>query len=138
MNHTYLVFCSNTTALDELRLRLTPQHDIVPCASLEELRQRLAVNPNRSVVAAPTETPTHVNGHGVHHQPTANGVDVDSMVNRDGSAARTLADRVDIFEQKVIESSLQRNGNRRKDTAAELGISRVTLYNKMKKFGLLA
>jgi DNA-binding NtrC family response regulator len=50
---------------------------------------------------------------------------------------KTLAARVDLLEQKIIESTLSRNRHHRKDTAAELGISRVTLYNKMKKFGML-
>ena len=50
---------------------------------------------------------------------------------------KSLEARVDQLEQKIIEESLQRNNHRRKETAAELGISRVTLYNKMKKFGLL-
>jgi len=50
---------------------------------------------------------------------------------------KSLEARVDQLEQRIIEESLQRNNHRRKETAAELGISRVTLYNKMKKFGLL-
>jgi transcriptional regulator with PAS, ATPase and Fis domain len=50
---------------------------------------------------------------------------------------RTLEARVDVMEQRIIEDCLTRNNHRRKETAAELGISRVTLYNKMKKFGLL-
>jgi len=49
----------------------------------------------------------------------------------------TLEARVDVMEQRIIEDCLRRNHQSRKDTAAELGISRVTLYNKMKKFGLL-
>ena len=51
--------------------------------------------------------------------------------------ASSLEARVDVLEQRIIEDSLKRNNFRRKETAAELGISRVTLYNKMKKFGLL-
>lgn len=49
----------------------------------------------------------------------------------------TLEHRVGAVECQIIEESLRRNGNRRQATAAELGISRVTLYNKMKKFGLM-
>jgi DNA-binding NtrC family response regulator len=49
----------------------------------------------------------------------------------------TLEARVDVLERRIIEDCLQRNNFRRKETAAELGISRVTLYNKMKKFGLM-
>ena len=55
------------------------------------------------------------------------------------SAAATvsLEARVDVLERRIIEDCLARNNYRRKETAAELGISRVTLYNKMKKFGLM-
>jgi DNA-binding NtrC family response regulator len=48
----------------------------------------------------------------------------------------TLEARVDELERRIIEDSLRRHNHRRKETAAELGISRVTLYNKMKKLGL--
>jgi DNA-binding NtrC family response regulator len=51
--------------------------------------------------------------------------------------AVSLEARVDVLERRIIQDCLQRNNYRRKETAAELGISRVTLYNKMKKFGLL-
>ena len=40
-------------------------------------------------------------------------------------------------EYRIITESLRRNNFRRSDTAAELGISRVTLYNKMRKMGIL-
>lgn len=53
------------------------------------------------------------------------------------NAPRTLEAQVDVLEQRIIEDSLSRNNRRRKETAVELGISRVTLYNKMKKFGML-
>ena len=51
--------------------------------------------------------------------------------------SKTLEARVDLIECRIIEDCLRRNNHRRKETAAELGISRVTLYNKMKKFGLM-
>ena len=79
-----------------------------------------------------------------------NGVatETDSMVTPDSAVSvgaeygglgncRTLEARVDLIERRIIEDCLQRNNHRRKETAAELGISRVTLYNKMKKFGLM-
>ncbi|MEX2174319.1 MAG: sigma-54 dependent transcriptional regulator [Pirellulaceae bacterium] len=53
------------------------------------------------------------------------------------TAQVTLEARVDVVQRRIIEESLQRHNFRRKETAAELGISRVTLYNKMKKFGLM-
>jgi DNA-binding NtrC family response regulator len=49
----------------------------------------------------------------------------------------TLEERVGQIERRIIEESLQRNNFHRTVTARELGISRVTLYNKMKKFGIL-
>lgn len=71
-------------------------------------------------------------------------VDFGDPLRRPGLAARapaqhaaSLEARVDVLERRIIEDCLQRNNYRRKETAAELGISRVTLYNKMKKFGLL-
>ena len=53
------------------------------------------------------------------------------------TATASLEARVDVLERRIIEDCLARNNYRRKETAAELGISRVTLYNKMKKFGLM-
>ncbi len=53
------------------------------------------------------------------------------------SHAATLEEKVNIVERRIIEDSLRRNENHRQATAKELGISRVTLYNKMKKFGML-
>jgi transcriptional regulator with PAS, ATPase and Fis domain len=53
------------------------------------------------------------------------------------TAQHSLEARVDVLERRIIQDSLARNNHRRKETAAELGISRVTLYNKMKKFGLM-
>jgi DNA-binding NtrC family response regulator len=52
-------------------------------------------------------------------------------------APSSLEARVDVLERRIIQDCLARNNYRRKETAAELNISRVTLYNKMKKFGLL-
>ncbi len=73
------------------------------------------------------------------HMDRARDVDelVERVLEQSNGHAKTLAARVDMLEQKIIEYSLIRNGQHRKETAAELGISRVTLYNKMKKFGLL-
>jgi len=50
---------------------------------------------------------------------------------------KTLGEKLGMLERRIIEDSLRRNSFCRKDTAAELGIGRVTLYNKMKKFGLM-
>jgi DNA-binding NtrC family response regulator len=60
-----------------------------------------------------------------------------AMSGASARQATSLESRVDVLERRIIQDCLQRNSFRRKETAAELGISRVTLYNKMKKFGLM-
>lgn len=50
---------------------------------------------------------------------------------------RTLEERVDEMERRIIEEALRRHDYHRAATAKELGISRVTLYHKMKKYGML-
>ncbi len=56
-----------------------------------------------------------------------------------GSAYRrlTLEQRLGEVERRIIEESLQRHNYHRIHTARELGVSRVTLYNKMKKYRML-
>lgn len=48
-----------------------------------------------------------------------------------------LAEAKKEAESALIEEALRRNGNNRRKTAAELGISRMTLYNKMHRYGFL-
>src|SRR5262249_32876811 len=48
----------------------------------------------------------------------------------------TLDEVRDLAELSRIEEALRRNKNNRLRTAAELGISRMTLYNKLYKYGL--
>lgn len=51
-------------------------------------------------------------------------------------SAPQLQRQVAATEKDVIEQALMRNNYNRTKTAKELGISRVTLYNKMKRYGL--
>ncbi|GAB6164784.1 sigma-54 dependent transcriptional regulator [Thermostilla marina] len=53
------------------------------------------------------------------------------------SPGKTLEERVDEVERLIIEEALRRHGYHRAETARELGISRVTLYHKMKKYGMV-
>lgn len=77
------------------------------------------------------------------HEPQAAPVHTSAALPMTGAAvaaarvSTSLEARVDVLERRIIQDCLARNNFRRKETAAELGISRVTLYNKMKKFGLL-
>jgi transcriptional regulator with PAS, ATPase and Fis domain len=49
----------------------------------------------------------------------------------------SLSNSIDVVERTFIQKALERHGNSRARTAAALGISRVTLYKKMKKYGLM-
>jgi DNA-binding NtrC family response regulator len=49
----------------------------------------------------------------------------------------TLADSKDQAERRRISEAIERNGNNRQRAASELGISRMTLYNKLHKLGLM-
>ena len=55
----------------------------------------------------------------------------------DESDATSLADRVACNERQILEEALRQNGNNRTATARSLGISRVGLYKKMRKHGML-
>jgi DNA-binding NtrC family response regulator len=51
--------------------------------------------------------------------------------------ADTLGRQIAFTEKEIIEQALFKNNFSRTHTAKELGISRVTLYNKMKKYGMM-
>lgn len=48
----------------------------------------------------------------------------------------SLGQQVALSEREIIEQALFKNNYSRTSTAKSLGISRVTLYNKMKKYGM--
>lgn len=50
---------------------------------------------------------------------------------------RSLEHQVALTEKEIIEQALFKNNFSRTNTARDLGISRVTLYNKMKKYDML-
>ncbi|MFO1045266.1 MAG: sigma-54 dependent transcriptional regulator [Planctomycetaceae bacterium] len=78
-----------------------------------------------SGTAGPTNDPTVVLGYSTTPPPP--------VVQND----RTLGGQIALSEKDIIEQTLFKNTFSRTKTAKELGISRVTLYNKMKKYGLL-
>jgi DNA-binding NtrC family response regulator len=49
----------------------------------------------------------------------------------------SLGNRIEVTEKDIIEQALLNNNFSRTNTARHLGISRVTLYNKMRKYGIL-
>jgi DNA-binding NtrC family response regulator len=52
--------------------------------------------------------------------------------------ASFLHQQRDVIEKEIIQRALMENGYRRALTAEVLGISRVALHKKLKKFGLTA
>lgn len=54
-----------------------------------------------------------------------------------GERGESLLERRNILERGIIERVLQKSGYSRAQAASLLGVSRVTLYKKMKKYGLL-
>ena len=137
MNQKFLVINCNENDVDDLRQRLGGRH-VISCESIDDVARYL---PSVSMAALVSQPATPINVTSAMDVTESSGNDVDELVERvleqNNGHAKTLAARVDMLEQKIIEYSLNRNGQHRKETAAELGISRVTLYNKMKKFGLL-
>ncbi len=53
------------------------------------------------------------------------------------AARSTLAESKDQTERAVITEALERNSHNRLRAAADLGISRMTLYKKLHKYGLM-
>jgi transcriptional regulator with PAS, ATPase and Fis domain len=49
----------------------------------------------------------------------------------------SLENRIELTEKDIIEQALLSNNFSRTNTARHLGISRVTLYNKMRKYGIM-
>ncbi len=49
---------------------------------------------------------------------------------------QTLAEQLEGVEKRLIDAALRSNGNRLKETYEALGVSRKTLYDKMRKHGL--
>ena len=52
-------------------------------------------------------------------------------------ASSSLADRVAHSEREILDKALREHGYKRTTTAKSLGISRVGLYKKMKKYGMI-
>ncbi len=58
------------------------------------------------------------------------------VINHRQNDSERLGDQVAVTEKDLIEQALFKNNYSRTNTAKTLGISRVTLYNKMKKYGM--
>ena len=105
----------------------TDTHVNTAIADLKRDRHRLTDLADPYPVEHDSALPHHENGHHGHvHDIQATAVEpVDERIV-------TLEE----MERETITRALQRNGGRRKPTAAQLAISERTLYRKIKEYGL--
>jgi PAS domain S-box-containing protein len=61
---------------------------------------------------------------------------LESATTSDNESPLTLSDEKQSMEQTMIETALKQANGNKSDAARRLGISRVTLYNKLKKYGI--
>ena len=83
-----------------------------------------------SGTAGPTNDPTVVLGLGYGSVSSASSA-------QSAPVDKTLGGQIALSEKEIIEQTLFKNSFSRTKSAKALGISRVTLYNKMKKYGML-
>lgn len=104
---------------------------------LEHVIQR-AVIYCRDGKLQPRHLPGHVlvGTHGPANDPTVKMVAGLNPPLPPAAIDQSLGSQIALTEREIIEQTLFKNNFSRTKTAKELGISRVTLYNKMKKYGM--
>jgi DNA-binding NtrC family response regulator len=122
MLESYLVVAAEHNLAEELHREMGEDFRLIPLHSVGEPGDA----PQNRVAAVVIRMPADQAAESAEPAPAA-------LAGR----SSTLEAQVDELERRIIEDTLTRHQQRRKETAVELGISRVTLYNKMKKFGLL-
>ncbi len=61
----------------------------------------------------------------------------EKIKSREGAKGlRTLKEKMDFYEEKILKESLQRNDWNKEETSRELGVDLATLYRKIKKLGI--
>ncbi len=93
---------------------------------------RSAVIYSMDGIIAPSSLPAHILSGTV--EPSGDPASSGFFSVRRGES---LENRMELTEKEVIEQALLKNNFSRTNTARNLGISRVTLYNKMRKYGML-
>ena len=106
---------------------------------LENVIQRAVIYAHGGVLSA-RQLPAHVvlcqPGPGYDGGPARADCGSDSRTV--GAAGSTLGRHVALSEREIIQQTLFQHNDSRTNTARALGISRVTLYKKMKKYGMMA
>jgi DNA-binding NtrC family response regulator len=105
---------------------------------LEHVVQRAVIYCRDGILTA-KNLPPHVlsRSAGPTNDPTVILPETGALPPMAFPADRSLGGQMALTEREIIEQTLFKNSFSRTKTARELGISRVTLYNKMKKYGLL-
>lgn len=119
--------------ISDLRATLSSESSSAVAHSAEQLPQQAASAGPRALVKY--SDPSHaIFPHEFGSRtPSADAPDANDVTPSEvAPEGRTLEDT----ERETIRRSLERNGGRRKATAAELNISERTLYRKIKEFGL--
>lgn len=99
---------------------------------LEHVIQRAVIYCRDGVLSA-----EHLPSHVVACQAGPSNDPSVTMPGRQSPTDVTLGRQVALTEREIIEQTLFKNSFSRTKTARDLGISRVTLYNKMRKYDLL-
>lgn len=97
---------------------------------LEHVIQRAVIYCRDGVLTA-QHLPTHI-----LMGQAGPGNDGGQVTDNTPDATGSLNHQVALSEREIIEQTLFKNNHSRTGTARALGISRVTLYNKMKKYGM--
>ena len=95
----------------------------------------IAPNPVCTPVISPTTITTHAKPNPSRMPVKMDGSAAGSTTRK--NCADSLHHQRDLIERNVIQRALMTNGYSRTRAADSLGISRVTLYKKMKKYGLM-
>ncbi|MBA4029448.1 MAG: sigma-54-dependent Fis family transcriptional regulator [Planctomyces sp.] len=101
---------------------------------LEHVIQRAVIYCRDGVLRA-EHLPSHIVGGyaGPTNDPS---VDLGHQFTPGATPNRSLEGQIAFTEKEIIEQALFKNSFSRTRTAKDLGISRVTLYNKMKRYGI--
>ncbi len=101
---------------------------------LEHVIQRAVIYCRDGVLRA-EHLPSHIVGGyaGPTNDPS---VDLGHQFVTTATPRQSLEGQIALTEKEIIEQALFKNSFSRTRTAKDLGISRVTLYNKMKRYGI--
>lgn len=119
--------------ISDLRATLNPESSVAASHGAEQLPQTVGTAGPRALVKYSDPSQAIFPHEFGSRTPSADAPDaIDVTPSEVAPEGRTLEDT----ERETIRRSLERNGGRRKATAAELNISERTLYRKIKEFGL--